>query len=73
MILKKFNKTINEKILLEKATLNLSKDVLLAIKKIFKTINNGGKVDHPVIPTFHVKLLDVIIPLVFWFKDLKSE
>jgi D-sedoheptulose 7-phosphate isomerase len=44
MILKKFNKTINEKILLEKATLNLSKDVLLAIKKIFKTINNGGKV-----------------------------
>ena len=44
MILKNFNKTINEKILLEKETLNLSKEVLLAIKKIYKTIKSGGKV-----------------------------
>ena len=44
MILKNFNKTINEKILLEKETLNLSKEVLLAIKKIYKPIKSGGKV-----------------------------
>ena len=44
MILKNFNKTINEKILLEKETLNLSKEVLMAIKKIYKTIKSGGKV-----------------------------
>ena len=44
MILQNFNKTISEKILLEKEISNLSKEVVIAIKKIHKTLKTGGKV-----------------------------
>ena len=44
MIFKNFTKSINEKILLDKKIIDLSDEVLLCIKKIYKTIKKSGKI-----------------------------
>jgi D-sedoheptulose 7-phosphate isomerase len=44
MITKDLNKNINDKILLEKKIINLSKEINESINKIYKTINKGGKI-----------------------------
>jgi D-sedoheptulose 7-phosphate isomerase len=44
MIIKKFSQSIKEKILLESKVLNLSKEVIFCINKIYKTLKDGGKV-----------------------------
>ena len=44
MIIKDLNKNINDKILLEKKIINLSKEISESINKIYKTINKGGKI-----------------------------
>jgi len=44
MIIKDLNKNINDKILLEKKIINLSKEISESINKIYKTINRGGKI-----------------------------
>jgi D-sedoheptulose 7-phosphate isomerase len=44
MIFKDFTKSINEKILLDKKIIDLSDEVLLCIKKIYKTIKKSGKI-----------------------------
>ena len=39
-----FNDTIAQKIILNKKLLKLSDSIILSVKKIFKTIKNGGKI-----------------------------
>ncbi|MAH97783.1 MAG: phosphoheptose isomerase [Euryarchaeota archaeon] len=43
-MLKAFNKTINEKVILDNMLLGLSNEVSESIKKIYKTLKKGGKV-----------------------------
>ena len=44
MIVQKFAKSINDKIILENKVSHLSSDVKLSIDKIYKTLKKGGKV-----------------------------
>lgn len=44
MIIQKFKKSINEKILLDSKISNLSKEVTFCIDKIFRTLKMGGKI-----------------------------
>jgi D-sedoheptulose 7-phosphate isomerase len=44
MIIQDYNKTINEKILLEQKISQLSKEVKFCIYKIYKTLKKGGKI-----------------------------
>ena len=44
MIVEKFKKTINEKIILENKVSHLSSEVKFSIDKIYKTLKKGGKI-----------------------------